>query len=84
LKVIARCGCGNCPTILFGKSFDSEIQRGELMIDSVGKSKKEKLIGIMVFGTNEIPKKLEFYSIDGETECIELPKIETLKRAEYN
>ena len=83
LKVIARCGCGNCPTIMFGESFDSEIQRGKLMIDYVGKSNNEKLIGIMIFGTQEMPKELEFYSIDGETEFIELPKIETLKRAEY-
>ncbi|MGY5353463.1 hypothetical protein [Wenyingzhuangia sp. IMCC45467] len=83
LKVIARCGCENCPTIMFGKSFDSEIQRGELMIDYVGKSKNEKLIGIMIFGTNEMPKELEFYSIDGETDFIELPKIETLKPTEY-
>ena len=24
LKVVARCGCGECPTILFGKSKDDE------------------------------------------------------------
>jgi hypothetical protein len=83
LKVIARCGCGNCPTIMFGKLFDSKIKRGELIIDFFGKSRSEKLIGIMIFGTNEMPKELEFYSIDGETGFIELPKIETLKIAEY-
>ena len=25
LKVIARCGCGNCPTIFFGKNFNDEV-----------------------------------------------------------
>lgn len=24
LKVVARCGCGKCPTVLFGASLDSE------------------------------------------------------------
>jgi hypothetical protein len=24
LKVVARCGCGKCPTVLFGTSLDSE------------------------------------------------------------
>lgn len=79
LKVIARCGCDNCPTILFGKTFDSEIQKGNLIIDYFGKDKNGKLIGISVFGTNQMPTELEFYSIDGKTKFIEIPKIETLK-----
>ena len=84
LKVIARCGCGKCPTIIFGKTFDSEIQKGSLIIDYVGKSKNGKLIGISVFGIEQMPTELEFYSIDGETENIEMPKIETLEKPKYN
>ena len=79
LKVIARCGCGNCPTIIFGKTFDSEIQKGNLIIDYAGKGKKGELIGISVFGNDQMPTELEFYSIDGESEITEIPKIETLK-----
>ena len=84
LKVIARCGCGKCPTIIFGKTFDSEIQKGSLIIDYVGKSKNGKLIGISVFGIEQMPTELEFYSIDGETENIEMLKIETLEKPKYN
>ena len=79
LKVIARCGCGKCPTIIFGKTFDSEIQNGNLLIDYAGKGKNGELIGISLFGTDKMPTELEFYSIDGKSEIIEIPKIETLK-----
>lgn len=79
LKVIARCGCGNCPTILFGKTFDSKVQKGRLLIDYVGKSNNGELIGISVLGTDQMPTELEFYSVDGKSEIIEIPKIETLK-----
>ncbi len=78
LKVIARCGCGKCASIIFGKTFDSEIQKGSLMIDYAGKGKNGELIGISVFGTYQMPTELEFYSIDGESNIIELPKIQTL------
>lgn len=84
LKVIARCGCGKCPTIIFGKTFDSKIQKGSLIIDYAGKEKNRELIGISVFGTDKIPTELEFYSIDGESEIIEMPKINTLKSMNEN
>ncbi|MCM4164802.1 MULTISPECIES: hypothetical protein [unclassified Arenibacter] len=84
LKVIARCGCGKCPTIILGKTFDSEIQKGNLIIDYVGKSKSGELIGISVFGTEQMPTELEFYSIDGESEILERPEIETLKSITEN
>ena len=80
LKVIAKCGCGNCPTIMFGKNFDSKVQENEnLQIDYIGKGKNGELIGISLFGTEKMPTELEFYSIDGKSEIIEIPKIETLK-----
>ncbi len=84
LKVIARCGCGKCPTIIFGKTFDSEIQKGDLIIDYVGKGTNGELIGISVLGTDQMPTELEFYSIDGESEIIEIPKIDTLKSMNEN
>ena len=84
MKVIARCGCGNCPTIIFGKTFDSKIQKGNLTIDYAGKGKNGELIGISVFGTDQMPTELEFYSIDGESEIIQMPKIETLKSMNEN
>ncbi|MFD0992821.1 hypothetical protein [Tenacibaculum geojense] len=84
LKVIARCGCGKCPTIMFGKTFDSEIQKGNLIIDYAGKGKNGELIGISLFGTDQIPTELEFYSIDGESDTTEMPKIDTLKSMNEN
>ena len=80
LKVVARCGCGNCPTILF----DLDKTNKNLMIDFVGESKDGNLIGISVFGNNEKPLELEFWSIDGLTEYItEIPLLETLRPANY-
>lgn len=79
LKVIARCGCGKCPTIIFGKTFNSEIQNGNLIINYAGKGKKGELIGISVFGTDKMPTQLEFYSINGESDIKEMPEIDTLK-----
>ena len=84
LKVIARCGCGKCPTIIFGKTYDSEIQKGNLIIDYAGKGNNGELIGISVFGNDQMPTELEFYSIDGESEITEMPKIETLKKPKFN
>ena len=84
LKVIARCGCGKCPTITFGKTFNSEIKNGNLIIDYAGKGKNGELIGISVFGTDQMPTELEFYSIDGKSEITEMPKIETLKSITEN
>ena len=65
---------------MFGKNFDSKVQENEnLQIDYIGKGKNGELIGISLFGTEKIPTELEFYSIDGKSEIIEIPKIETLK-----
>ncbi|MFD1015511.1 hypothetical protein [Winogradskyella rapida] len=75
LKVVARCGCGKCPTIIFGKTMDSKNQKENLIIDYIGKGKNDELIGISVFGTEQMPTELEFYSIDGKSDVIELPRI---------
>ena len=79
LKVIGRCGCGICPTIMFGKTFESEIQQGNILIDYFGKGPKGELIGVLVTGTELMPTELEFYSIDAKLEIPIIPKIETLK-----
>lgn len=78
LKVIARCGCGNCPTIIFGDSFEAEIQKGELIIDYKGIDQNNKLVGISVFGNKNIPTELEFYSIDGGSELNYFPILNKL------
>ena len=80
LKVIARCGCGECPSIIFGENYNSDYQNGKLIIDLQAEGLKGEKIGISVFGTDEMPTELEFYSIDGENEFKEIPAIKTFKR----
>lgn len=74
LKVIARCGCGNCPTIIFGKSFEDKISKGYLLIDYYVKTKNQGIVGIGLFGNDEIPTQLELYSVDGLFEINEIPE----------
>ena len=69
---------------MFGKTFDSEIQKGDLIIDYAGKGKNGELVGISLFGTDQMPTELEFYSIDGESDITKMPKIETLKSMNKN
>lgn len=79
LKVIARCGCGKCPTILLGETYDSEIQKGKLLFDYVGEGTNGEKIGISLLGTDLMPTELEFYSLDGESDIVEMPKTDTLR-----
>jgi hypothetical protein len=83
LNVIARCGCGKCPTILLGETPDSEIQIENLIIDYIGKSPNGQEIGISLFGTDTMPTELEFYSLDGEFDVKEIPMVETLRPITY-
>ncbi len=79
LKVIGKCGCGKCPTILFGLSFeDSPIKNATLVIDYQGKGINGELIGTSLFSSGGIPTELEFYSLDGMNEIIGLPLLETV------
>lgn len=83
IKVIARCGCGKCPTVLFGISFEEETKTNQpLLIDYMGTGKNGELIGVALFSNNKIPTELEFWSINGQTDVIEFPDLETLKPME--
>ena len=73
LKVIARCGCENCPIVFFGKDFNDKITDGKLLIDYFLKSEKNGIVGISIFGNKSIPSQLEFYSVDGLSEITEIP-----------
>ncbi|WP_423997102.1 hypothetical protein [Maribacter sp. IgM3_T14_3] len=79
LKVIARCGCGKCPTIMFGKTLESKTEKGKLIIDYFGKGKNGDLIGVSLFGNEKMPTELEFYTVNGESEVTELPILDSLK-----
>lgn len=80
LKVIARCGCEKCPSVLFGTSFDDEIKPNQpLLIDYVGTGINGESIGVAVFGNDILPTELEFWSIDGQENIEVIPSIESLK-----
>ncbi|ANI90305.1 hypothetical protein A9P82_13990 [Arachidicoccus ginsenosidimutans] len=84
LKVIGRCGCGNCPTIMLGNSFNDTIRTNQPIIaDYYGKDKNGYVNGVILYGNNEI-SELEFYSMDGKAEKVEIPIIDTLKKIKSN
>ncbi len=80
LKIIGRCGCGKCPTVFFGFSYDDVVKKNQnLIIDYMGNGEHGELIGVCLFGDNEIPSELEFWSINGQNDVTEIPAIKTLK-----
>lgn len=71
LKVVARCGCGECPTILFGNSFDDPpIENGGVAKAWSGRAQNGTLVGILLSEKDGFPTELEAVSEDGgEIEC---------------
>ena len=67
LKVIAKCGCGGCPTVLFGSSFDAAPVTKDhyILADYAGTNASGGLIGVMVWANDSGITELEAYSIDG-------------------
>jgi hypothetical protein len=67
LKVIAKCGCGSCPTVLFGPAFDSAPVTEDhfILADYAGKSSTGSLVGVMLWANEHAITELEGYSIDG-------------------
>ncbi|WP_139227411.1 MULTISPECIES: hypothetical protein [unclassified Pseudoxanthomonas] len=67
LKVIAICGCGGCPTVLFGSSFDVDpaTQGNYILADYSGKTAAGGLVGVMLWANDQALTELEGYSIDG-------------------
>ena len=53
---------------------------GYLTIDYLGRDHEGSLIGISVFGTDQMPTQLEFYSIDGLANNLSIPELSTLER----
>ena len=68
LKVVARCGCGRCPTILFGESLDDQpitSVSSELVGDWMGRAENGRMVGIGLFAFKGRPTELEAWSPDG-------------------
>lgn len=69
LVVVARCGCGTCPTILFGESFGDDpitSRKSSPVVDLVGRAANGTLVGVVLLATKEGKvTELEAWSVDG-------------------
>jgi len=84
LKVIARCGCGNCPTVMFGESFKSKpILSAPDLIKYVGTAPNGTKVGISLMGTDSQLTELEAWSCCGG-EFDSWPEIDTLSASTHN
>ena len=82
LKVVARCGCGECPTILFGKSIGDEpitSSDSNAVMNWSGRAANGALIGIGLFAKDGMPTELEAWSVDGG-EVVTWPPIEAIEQ----
>jgi hypothetical protein len=67
LKVIGKCGCGACPTVLFGLSFTDEpiTSNHYILADYSGKNSNGGHTGVLLWANDAIITELEGYSLDG-------------------
>ena len=79
LSVVARCGCGSCPGVLFASSpEDKPITQGAQIIADVMTTKApEGFIGVMLWATDLRITELEFSSF-GDFDVTELPPVSDL------
>jgi len=79
LKVVARCGCGKCPTILFGESLDAAplTSSGDIVADYYGPARNGTTVGVTVTERDGKLAELEASVVfDGEIE--DWPPIDAL------
>ena len=80
LKVVARCGCGKCPTILFGESMEDEPITSISSCpagDWIGRAENGAFVGIGLFTLNGKPTELEAWSPEG-IHIVSWPPINTI------
>lgn len=69
LSVVARCGCGTCPTILFGQSMEDEpvtSAHAERLAEWEGRTTTGILVQIVLYAANGQPTELEACSPEGD------------------
>ena len=83
LKVVARCGCGQCPTVIFGESLDDEpltssgATTGDVVADYYGPDKNGTTVGVTLHERDGKVAELEASVVDvGDIEG--WPSIESL------
>ncbi len=66
LKIVARCGCGKCPTVLFGQSFeDGPVSSGQDLIQYQGVNLDGEVVGVTVMEASGRLTELEASSFSG-------------------
>ena len=82
LKVVARCGCGNCPTVLFANSFDSKPLTGTFnqIAESCGTAVNGTLVGVAVLEREGQIAELEAWSVCGGI-FSDWPSVEALSKS---
>ena len=82
LKVIARCGCGKCPTILFGSDLNEKPNTKHPVneiAEYYGLNSDGVTVGIILFVRDERLSELEAWSPKGE-DIASWPKITSLTK----
>ena len=79
LSVIARCGCGQCPGILFGTSpTDQPVTRdAQIIADMKTPTTPQGFVSVMLWATDTRITELEFASF-GDFDVTELPLVSDL------
>ena len=80
LKVVARCGCGQCPTILFGTSLNEEPNTKHPFNEIAtyfGRNPEGDLVGVVLIDRDGRLSELEVYSLEG-VEIRSWPEITSL------
>jgi hypothetical protein len=63
LRVVGRCGCGQCPTVFFERH-EPNVHEQDLST-YVGRDKVGGLVGVVLMQRRGRLSQLEFYSVDG-------------------
>lgn len=82
LHVVARCGCGKCPTILFGSARDSEPDTShpfEELLNYIGSAPDNTLVGVVLIERKGKLSELEAWSPEGN-DILSWPQLESLQR----
>lgn len=82
LKVIARCGCGNCPTVIFGLSLDAEPRPARPFTEFasyMGRNADGVLVAVSLIEREGHVSELEAWSPEGD-DITAWPPLSSLER----
>jgi hypothetical protein len=81
LKVVARCGCGKCPTVLFGRSLDDPPLTGthRQIASYRGVNTDGVDVGVVLLERKGVLSELEAWSPTGD-EIRSWPPVDALQR----